>query len=75
MDKEIKLTIPGSYIDTTSKHISGWYNCEIKEATKFGINLKEYELIEIVPGLRNRGSETLTPLTSVDGYMLKLKEI
>jgi hypothetical protein len=71
--KTLLLAMPISYKDMSSKHPSGWFNCELEEAEIHGVDLFEYTLIEYIPGMMTRGTEPKVLNPNIDGYALKIK--
>ncbi|HAY89428.1 MAG TPA: hypothetical protein DCY51_08310 [Bacteroidetes bacterium] len=73
------LTIAGNLkgIYTSRTKHSVFYDIELSCARSEGIDLTQYALVDIMTGLRARGTEKTPPMISraVDGYQLILKRI
>jgi len=72
------IIISGTKKDLTTLSPSGiWYEGEINVAKKMGINLDNYALYKVVPGLRMRGGSggKMVPLRNADAYELHLIKI
>src|SRR3990167_6446500 len=77
------LCIPGNRLDGNPETIvlkesTEWYDIELIIAKENHINLEEYELVNVLTGLRQRGTQQLVDpskpaRSSVDGYELHLK--
>ena len=67
------LTIPGN-LELSEKADDEFYCCEYIVAKERGINLNNYKIVKVVPGLRTRGSKEISksPLKAIDAYELYL---
>ena len=73
LDK-IYLTITGD-MELTERYDEGWYLCEVKILNEFNIDVDEFEVVKVLPGLRTRGDHKVTkPSYSSDSYELIIEK-
>jgi len=72
---KITILLNGSQDLSLKSDIEGWYQIEVDAAKEFGIDLKDYKLMNVTHGMAERGKNPKHNMKFVDAYSLDLAEI